>query len=74
VGAMKAFIDSDNILIVIILAYGSAATLFYWAKWLGKLVSNANVKNLEKQTFRKDEEVPIIILAVLVVVSCFSSH
>ncbi len=70
--AMKAFIDSNNILIVILLAYGSAATLFYWSKWLGKLVSNANVKKLEKQSFRKDEELPIIIHAILVIVSCFS--
>jgi ech hydrogenase subunit A len=69
--AMKAFIDSDNILIVIILAYGSAATLFYWSKWMGKLVSNANVKNHVKHTFRKDEEIPITILAILVVLSCF---
>jgi ech hydrogenase subunit A len=70
--AMKAFIDSDNILTVIILAFGSAATLFYWAKWMGKLVSNANAsKNREKQSFRKDEEIPIFLLAVLVVVSCF---
>lgn len=69
--AMKAFIDSDNILIVIILAYGSAATLFYWSKWMGKLVSNANVKNHKKQTFRKDEEIPITIHAILVVISCF---
>jgi ech hydrogenase subunit A len=70
--AMKAFIDSNNILIVIILAYGSAATLFYWSKWMGKLVSNANVKKHEKQSFHLDEEVPIFVLAVLVVVSCFS--
>lgn len=70
--AMKAFIDSDNILIVIILAYGSAATLFYWAKWLGKLVSNVNVKEHKKETFRLDEEIPIFILTVLVVVSCFT--
>ncbi len=70
--AMKAFIDSDNILIVIILAYGSAATLFYWSKWMGKLVSNANVKKHVKQSFRMDEEVPITIQAVLVVVSCFA--
>ncbi len=69
--AMKAFIDSDNILIVIILAYGSAATLFYWSKWMGKLVSNANVKNHVKQSFRKDEEIPITIHAILVVLSCF---
>ncbi len=69
--AMKAFIDSDNILIVIILAYGSAATLFYWTKWMGKLVSNANVKNHVKHSFRLDEEIPITILAILVVLSCF---
>ncbi len=70
--AMKAFIDSDNILIVIILAYGSAATLFYWSKWMGKLVSNVNVKKQEKHSFRLDEEAPIFLLAILVVVSCFS--
>lgn len=70
--AMKAFIDSDNILTVIILAYGSAATLFYWTKWMGKLVSKANAKNQTKHTFHLDEELPIIALAVMVVVSCFS--
>lgn len=70
--AMKAFIDSNNIVIVIFLAFGSAATLFYWAKWMGKLVSSANRKELEKQTFRKDENVTLFILAVLVVVSCFT--
>ncbi|HWT76337.1 MAG TPA: proton-conducting transporter membrane subunit [Mobilitalea sp.] len=69
--AMKAFIDSNNILIVIILAYGSAATLFYWGKWMGKLVCYANVKNKEKNSFHKDEEIPIFLHAVLVVVSCF---
>jgi ech hydrogenase subunit A len=70
--AMKAFIDSDNILIVIILAYGSAATLFYWTKWMGKLVSRVNKKKQSKHTFHMDEEIPILILAVLVIVSCFS--
>jgi len=69
--AMKAFIDSKNILIVIILAYGSSATLFYWAKWMGKLVSNANAKGHIRHSFRLDEEIPIFILAVLVGVSCF---
>lgn len=69
--AMKAFIDSKNILSVIIIAYGSAVTLFYWTKWMGKLVSNANRKNDEKHKFFIDEEIPIFIQAVLVVISCF---
>ncbi len=69
--AMKAFIDSKNILSVIILAYGSAVTLFYWTKWMGKLVSNANRKNDIKHKFFLDEEIPIFIQAILVIVSCF---
>lgn len=69
--AMKAFIDSNHILTVIVIVFGSAATLFYWTKWMGKLVSNANVKNLRKHTFFAEEEIPIIIQAVLVVASCF---
>jgi ech hydrogenase subunit A len=70
--AMKAFIDSNNILIVIVLAYGSAATLFYWAKWLGKLVSKANARRQAHDNMLNDEEIPIFILAVMVVVSCFT--
>lgn len=69
--AMKAFIDSNNIITVIILAYGSAATLFYWTKWMGKLVSKVNAKNQVKHKFHMDEELPIMILAVLVIISCF---
>jgi ech hydrogenase subunit A len=69
--AMKAFIDSNNVIIVIVLAYGSAATLFYWAKWMGKLVSKANAKEQVKHAFHIDEEIPIFIQASLVVVSCF---
>jgi len=70
--AMKAFIDSNNILIVIILAYGSAATLFYWTKWMGKLVSKANMRQQSENKFYLDEKIPIAILAGLVVVSCFT--
>ncbi|WP_300252537.1 NADH-quinone oxidoreductase subunit L [uncultured Subdoligranulum sp.] len=37
--ALKSFVDSSNYLLVIFLAYGSATTMFYWTKWLSKLVS-----------------------------------
>lgn len=37
--AMKAFIDSKNLIMLFMLVFGSAATLFYWTKWLGKLVA-----------------------------------
>ena len=35
---LKAFIDT-NPGMAIILAYGSAATLFFWTKWMGKIIS-----------------------------------
>ena len=70
--AMKAFIDSNNVVTVIVLAYGSAATLFYWTKWMGKLVSRANMRQQGGSKFHLDEEIPITILAAMVVVSCFT--
>lgn len=70
--AMKALIDSKHVIIVIILAYGSAATLFYWAKWMGKLVSKVNMGHKNQHLLSLDEELPITILAFLVVISCFT--
>ena len=35
---LKAFVDA-NPGMVIILAYGSAATIFFWTKWMGKIIS-----------------------------------
>ncbi len=69
--AMKAFIDSNNLIIVIILAYGSAVTLFYWTKWMGIIVSNVKMKDeKKKEKIYLQEEFPIFILAGLVIISC----
>jgi ech hydrogenase subunit A len=35
---LKAFVDG-NPFMAIILAYGSAATIFFWTKWMGKIMS-----------------------------------
>jgi len=35
---LKAFIESSPVM-AIILAYGSAATVFFWTKWMGKIIS-----------------------------------
>jgi ech hydrogenase subunit A len=36
--ALQAFVDASPIL-AILLAFGSAPTLFFWTKWMGKIVS-----------------------------------
>jgi len=35
---LKAFVESNPVM-AIILAYGSAATIFFWTKWMGKIIS-----------------------------------
>jgi ech hydrogenase subunit A len=38
--AIRAFIDAPyGFVFVIILAFGSAITVFFWAKWMGKLIT-----------------------------------
>jgi ech hydrogenase subunit A len=46
--ALKAFVDFSPILTVM-LAYGSAATLFFWAKWMGRIITiRESEQNIEK--------------------------
>jgi ech hydrogenase subunit A len=70
--AMKSFIDSGNIIIVIVLAYGSAATLFYWTKWMGKLVAGVNTPDKKRHALSFEELTPILILTGLTVISCLT--
>ena len=37
--ALKSFVDSSSMLLIFFLIFGSAATLFYWTKWISKLVA-----------------------------------
>lgn len=47
--AIRAFIDIPyGFLFVIILAFGSAMTVYFWAKWMGKIISvTSDSKNIE---------------------------
>jgi len=69
--ALKAFIDSDNVLVVMALVFGSAATLFYWTKWLGKIVAVLDHSARLKNHIKKDEWVSLGIHALLTVGLCF---
>lgn len=71
--AMKAFIDDAgifSIFLVMFIAFGSAATLFYWTKWLGKMVAiMANRENIQSGV-NKDESFVLGTLTVMTVVIC----
>lgn len=46
--AMKTFVDSNQVLLLMMLVFGSAATLFYWTKWLGNIMTVPAVKKKHK--------------------------
>ncbi len=68
--AMKAFVDSGNILLVMFIVFGSAATLFFWTKWLGKIMAiMARQDNIESKV-HSEEIMVLTTLATLTVLVC----
>lgn len=70
--AIQAFIDAPfGLAFVVILIFGSALTLFFWAKWLGKLlVIIPDAENVEGLV-DTNEWIALVSLAGLTVITCF---
>jgi len=68
--ALKAVIDSGNVLLVMMIVFGSAATLFYWTKWLGKMVAIVAKRENIQQNVHKEEWLVLSSLTVLTIVIC----
>ncbi|MDR3036946.1 MAG: hypothetical protein LBU31_00840 [Coriobacteriales bacterium] len=62
-----SLVETNNLALLVILAFGSAVTFMFWTKWLGKLLAVAQAdKNVEK-TVHASEWASIALMAVLVV-------
>lgn len=70
--ALKAFIDSNNLLLVFFLCFGSAATLFYWTKWLGKLVAVLHQSERLPNRVRDSQWFSMIAHAMIMVALCLT--
>ncbi len=70
--ALKAFVDSKSILLVVFLIFGSATTLFYWTKWLGKLVAVIHNSERLPNTVKGSEWFSLISQAFLMIGLCIS--
>ena len=68
--ALKAFVDSGNVLLVLFIAYGSATTMFYWTKWLSKLISQHHTKKEVQDVTHKDEYASMFVHAASMVSLC----
>jgi ech hydrogenase subunit A len=69
---LKAFVDT-NLGMAILLAYGSAATVFFWAKWMGKIMSiRHGVTEVVEHRVSRWEWITLDILAVSTVAVCLA--
>ena len=68
--ALKAFVDSGNYILVLFLAYGSASTMFYWTKWLAKLISMHHTKEEVHDATRRDQYFSMLLHAGTMLCLC----
>ena len=68
--ALKAFVDSGNVLLVLFIAYGSATTMFYWTKWLSKLISQHHSIHEAHDVTHRDEYLSMYVHAAAMLSLC----
>jgi ech hydrogenase subunit A len=67
---LQAFIDVQPPILALLLAFGSAPTLFFWTKWMGKIVSVPQDTLKAKGAVSRDEWTALGILAALTIAAC----
>ena len=69
--AIEAFIQAPfGLIFIAILAFGGSATVFFWSKWMGKIISVMRDQAVIEDTMKKEKWVVLYILTGLVVVIC----
>jgi len=69
--AIEAFITAPfGLIFIAILAFGGSATVFFWSKWMGKIISVMRDEPVIEDTVKKEKWVVLYILTALVVIVC----
>ncbi len=70
--ALKSFVDSGSVWLVLFLVFGSGSTLFYWAKWLGKICTVIHQSYELEDITPRSEMISLVPLTTMIVVMCFA--
>lgn len=71
--ALQAVIVSGNVVLILLLVFGSAATFMFWAKWLGKILAIANSGNEDvEETVHNSEWASMGLMTILTVGMCIA--
>lgn len=69
--ALKAFVDGGSVILVLCICFGSATTLFYWAKWLGTVMAHHPGDEIHKNTISANQWLSLIINSLMMIALCF---
>ncbi len=68
--ALKAFIDTNSVyvstLMVLFICFGSATTMFYWTKWMSKILG-ASPREKSRDLTKKNEYISMFFHAFLII-------
>ena len=67
---LVSFAETGQVVLIVVLAFGSAATFLFWAKWLGKLSGIAARPENVEVTVHRSEWAAIVLMAALIIVGC----
>ena len=67
---LVSFVETNQIILILLLAFGSAATFMFWAKWMGKLSGIAGQPENVELTVHKSEWAAMLTMVVLIMVAC----
>ena len=71
-GTLVSFADTGQVVLILLLAFGSAATFMFWAKWLGKLSGIAGQPENVEMTVHKSEWGSIMLMVILLIAGCIT--
>ena len=72
--ALRAAVDERDIVVVLMIAFGSATTAFYWTKWLGKIIAPTHniIHSKVKDITGPGESLSLTVHAVLMIALCIA--
>jgi len=68
---LKAIVDAHPILSIFIV-FGSSATLFFWVKWMGKMLQITGPMDKKEKNIGGGEWIALGTLAILTILTCMS--
>ena len=67
---LVSFVDTRQFALLLMLAFGSAATFMFWAKWLGKLAGITGTSESIEKTVHWSEWIATMTFTILALVCC----